>query len=150
MKSHELVGKCIKKAPFFEEAICFRAKLYMQMSNYVQAELDFRNAVGLNPQSFLGLVGLADCLRFAGNYESAIKGYKQSKAVLNSSNSSKDKMQAEIDLKIAICLYCMERTEECIAMLRSLAGEAKCSELYYYYGLCELKLSHREEGTNHL
>lgn len=65
----------------------------MQMSNYVQAEIDFRNAVGLNSQSFLGMMGLADCHRFSGNYESAIKGYRQSRAVLNTSNSSKDKMQ---------------------------------------------------------
>lgn len=88
------MGKCIKKAPFFEEAVCFRGKLYMQMNNYVQAEIDFRNAVGLNSQSFLGLMGLADCQRFSGNYEGAIKAYRQSKTVLNSNNSSKDKMQS--------------------------------------------------------
>lgn len=64
-RSLETVNECIKKYEMFEEAVCFRAKIYMGMNFYHKAELDFKSIVATNPNpSFLTYLGLADCYRF--------------------------------------------------------------------------------------
>jgi Tfp pilus assembly protein PilF len=61
--SFETINVCLHKYPGFEEALCFRGRLYLQRGECGRAEEDFKAAVGVRKPSFLSYVGLADCYR---------------------------------------------------------------------------------------
>jgi tetratricopeptide (TPR) repeat protein len=72
----EIVSECIKRYELFEEAICFRGKVYMGMNFYHKAEIDFKTVINnLSHPSFLSYVGLADCFRFQGKTDKALTYY---------------------------------------------------------------------------
>lgn len=75
------------------------------MTNYLKAESDFRNAVKINPHSYLGLVGLGDCCRHFNKYLEAVEFYNKSLKAKGKQHSSRDIMDTEINLKIGICYY---------------------------------------------
>ncbi len=90
----------------FEEAVCFRGKLYMAMNFYHKAELDFKSIItGTSKPSFLTYAGLADCHRFQGKLDKALSAYSRALEALPSKDSREAAHRQDIELKVAICLY---------------------------------------------
>ena len=90
----------------FEEAVCFRGKLYMAMNFYHKAELDFKSMINnTSKPSFLSFAGLADCHRFQGKLDKALTAYSRALEALPSRDSRDVAHRQEIELKVAICLY---------------------------------------------
>jgi tetratricopeptide (TPR) repeat protein len=55
------------------------------MNNFLKAEFDFKNAVSINPNSYLGFIGIGDCHKFTHQYNSAIELYQRSLRILSTS-----------------------------------------------------------------
>lgn len=135
--------------PFFEEGICFRGRLHLNLKNYHKAQLDFKCAVGLRKGSFLSLMGLADCLNATNRSEKALEYYKRAKeALMQLKNNKYNEQIYDIQLKIGVCLYSMQKYDESLNHLNGLTERTvvKTSELYYYIGLCEIKLECEQKG----
>jgi tetratricopeptide (TPR) repeat protein len=106
----------------FEEAVCFRGKLYIAMNFYHKAELDFKSIIAASPApSFLSFVGLADCQRFQGKLERALALYARALDALPAKDSRDLAHRQDIELKVAICLYQLERFGESHGLLEGLA-----------------------------
>lgn len=144
------MDRCLQKYPQFEEALCFRGRLHMQTLNLCKAESDFKAATVLKKTSFLTFVGLGDCYRAMNKNEAAIDLYKKARqGLLCSEKLSRSKQNIwDIELKMGICLYSLQRFKQSLQKLMKLAEkvEMRSSELYYYKGLCQLKLEMREKG----
>jgi tetratricopeptide (TPR) repeat protein len=90
----------------FEEAVCFRGKLYMAMNFYHKAEVDFKSIISSTSKpSFLSYAGLADCHRFQGKLDRALVAYTRALEVLPSKDARDAAHRQDIELKVAICLY---------------------------------------------
>jgi tetratricopeptide (TPR) repeat protein len=117
-----MVSECIRKYENFEEAICFRGKIYMNMNFYHKAEQDFKLSINLSKASFLSYVGLADCYRFQGKVEKALTMYYKSLEILGQKDSQREiNHKPEIQMKMAICLYQMEKYDQSQGILQELA-----------------------------
>lgn len=87
----ETVNDCIKKYELFEEAVCFRGKIYIGMGYYHKAEVDFKSIINhTSKPSFLCFVGLADCFRFQGKPDKALSSYYRAFESLNIKENSRD------------------------------------------------------------
>ena len=114
------------------------------MNFYHKAEQDFRQSISLPKASFLSYVGLADCYRFQGKIEKALTYYYRALEVLASNDSVReDSHKSEIQLKVAICLYQLEKYPQSHQLLQDLTKVEflKSSELFYYLGQSEIKLN---------
>lgn len=119
-KSLETVNECIRKYEMFEEAICFRGKIYMGMNFYHKAEVDFKTIISSTTKpSFLSFVGLADCFRSQGKVEKALALYHRALEAIGAKDGIGHKQ--EIQLKMAICLYQLDRLSESHALLEELS-----------------------------
>jgi len=76
-KSLETVSYCLKRNPDYQEALCFRGKMYLQMNNLLKARVDFKELSQINSKSYLAQIGLADCQRLEGQLDSAIDLYEK-------------------------------------------------------------------------
>lgn len=74
-KALEMVNQSIKTESRFEDAYCYRAKIYIKMGEHGKAENDYKTAIRLNHKSWMAYNGLADCYRARFQYEMAIKYY---------------------------------------------------------------------------
>lgn len=77
-RSIEVVSEAIRRYEHFEEALCFRGKLYIGAGLYHKGEMDFKAALGHGRSSFLGCSGLADCYRLQGKLDKALHYYRKS------------------------------------------------------------------------
>ena len=80
--SLEVINECIAKFEVFEEAICFRGKIYMSQKYYNRAENDFKTAISFKNATFLSYVALGDCYSSQGKPERAIQLYKKGLEIL--------------------------------------------------------------------
>ena len=74
-KAFEAINHSIKNDSHFEDAFCYRAKLYVKVGEYAKGENDYKSAIKLNSKSWMGYSGLADCYRIKFHYQLAIKYY---------------------------------------------------------------------------
>jgi tetratricopeptide (TPR) repeat protein len=93
----------------------------LQTNNYFKAELDFKSVVSINPNSYLGFIGLADCCKLAYKYEMAIELYQRSLVLLEESKDLEKINTKEIYLKMGICFYFLEKYSDCQEMLSDLS-----------------------------
>ena len=104
-KSLEIMDNCLRMYPHFEEALCFRGQLNLQMGCYMQAQVDFRAAVGTKKNSYLGYMGLGDCLRAINRFDKAISLYQKAEERVREQHQKNRNLLLQLSFKISTCLY---------------------------------------------
>lgn len=126
--------------PRYYDALIYRGKLFIKCKQLDKAMVDFQTAIQSSPLKGLGYLGKADCLRYAGNFNEAIRMYQKA-------------IQCEVGvsqaacLKKAITLFEAKQYEESVQDFdKILLEEPSNSEAYYFKGLCRLKMRNSQEA----
>lgn len=81
-KAIEAVNEAIKNDNQFQQGYCFRAKLYIKISQNERAFYDYKQVLKYNNKCWAAWVGLGDYYTQAINYQQALKCYEKAKYYL--------------------------------------------------------------------
>ncbi|EGR34644.1 hypothetical protein IMG5_005100 [Ichthyophthirius multifiliis] len=126
---YKQLGKAIMQYPQYYDAYIYRGKLQVKMKRFEKAIQDFDIAIHLNPQCGLGYMGKGDCLRFSGQFSSAINLYTQA--------LEKEEIIGQVAiLKRAITYIEAKQYDNAKQDLQIILNQDnKNSEAYYFKGL---------------